>query len=144
MSLYREARSGRRRLWIAIGALAAVAAVVVGIVLLQGGEPSQAEQLQSLQEDVRPALAALELVPIHYESTNPTTHAAAADQLAVARATVDEHAEERRALDAAGTAALLVELGELEELVRTTGRIDEVEQATSAAADQLRRVARLD
>ena len=144
MSLYREARSGRRRLWIAVGALAAVAAVVVGVVLLQGGEPSQAEQLESLQEDVRPALAALELVPIHYESTNPTTHAAAADQLAVARATVDEHAEELRAVDAAGTAALLTDLGELEELVRTRGRIDEVEQATSAAADQLRRVARLD
>jgi hypothetical protein len=144
MSLYREARSGRRRVWIAVGAAVAVAALVVGVVLLQGGEPSQAEQLESLQDDVRPALAALELVPIHYESTNPTTHAAAADQLAVARTTVEEHADELRALDAAGTAALLANLDELGGLVRTTGRTDEVERATGGAAAQLRRLARLD
>jgi hypothetical protein len=144
MSLYREARSGRRRLWIAVGAAVAVAAIVVGVVLVQGGEPSQAEQLESLQDDVRPALAALELVPIHYESTNATTHAAAADQLAVARTTVEEHTDELRALDAAKTAALLADLDELEGLVRTTGRTDEVEQATSDAAEQLRRLARLD
>jgi hypothetical protein len=144
MSLYREARSGRRLLWIAVGAAVAVAAIVVGVVLLQGGEPSQAEQLESLQDDVRPALAALELVPIHYESTNATTHAAAADQLAVARTTVEQHANELRALDAAGTAALLADLDELDGLVRTTGRTDEVEQATGDAAAQLRRLARLD
>jgi len=144
MSLYREARSGRRRLWIAVGAAVAVAAIVVGVVLVRGGEPSQAEQLESLQDDVRPALAALELVPIHYESTNATTHAAAADQLAVARTTVEEHTDELRALDAAKTAALLADLDELDGLVRTTGRTDEVEQATSEAAEQLRRLARLD
>jgi hypothetical protein len=111
---------------------------------VRGGEPSQAEQLESLQDDVRPALAALELVPIHYESTNATTRAAAADQLAVARTTVEEHTDELRALDAARTAALLADLDELDVLVRTTGRTDEVEQATSDAAEQLRRLAGLD
>ena len=50
MSLYREAQSGRRRLWIAAGAAVAVVAIVVGILLAQDGEPSQAEQLESLQE----------------------------------------------------------------------------------------------
>lgn len=144
MSLYREARSGRRWLWTALGALVAVVAVVVGTVLLQGGEPSEAEKLQSLQEDVQPALAALELVPIHYESTNAATHAAAADQLAVAQATVDEHASELRALDPAGTDELLADLEDLAGLVRTTGRSEKVEQATRAAAVQLRRIARLD
>ena len=129
---------------MAVGAAVAVVAIVVGFILVQGGEPSQAERIESLQEDVRPALAALELVPIHYESTNPTTHAAAADQLAVAQTTVADHAEELRALDAAGTAALLTDLDELDGLVRTTGRTEEVEQATRATADQLRRLARLD
>ena len=129
---------------MAAGAAVAVVAIVVGILLVRGGEPSQAEKLESLQADVRPALAALELVPIHYESTNPTTHAAAADQLAVAQTTVDDHADQLRALDAAGTAALLADLDELDGLVRTTGRADEVEQATSDAAEQLRRLARLD
>jgi len=131
-------------LWIALGALVAVVAVVVGTVLLQGGEPSEAEKLQSLQEDVQPALAALELVPIHYESTNAATHAAAADQLAVAQATVDEHASELRALAPAGTDELLADLEDLAGLVRTTGRSEKVEQATRAAAVQLRRIARLD
>ena len=144
MSLYREARSGRRRLWIAVGAAVAVLAIVVGILLVPGGEPSQAERLESLQQDVRPALAALELVPIHYESTNPTTHAAAADQLAVAQTTVEDHADELRALDAAGTAALLTDLSGLDRLVRTTGRTEEVAQATRATAERLRRLARLD
>jgi hypothetical protein len=144
VSLYREARSGRRRLWIAVGAVAAVLAIVVAVVLLQGGEPSQAEQLESLQEDVRPALAALELVPIHYESTNPTTHAAAADQLAVAQETVDDNLDELRALDSAGTDALLADLEELEALVATTGRTADVESATQAAADDLRELVRLD
>jgi|SRR5215204_6116197 len=144
MSLYREARSGRRRWWIALGALVAVVAIVAGVVLLQGGEPSEAEKLQALQDDVQPALAALELVPIHYESKNAATHAAAADQLAVAQATVEEHAAELRNLDPAGTNELLTDLEDLGGLVRTTGRTEEVEQATRAAALRLRRIARLD
>jgi hypothetical protein len=144
VSLYREVQSGRRRLWVAVGALVAVVAIVVGVVLLRGGEPSEAEKLQALQEDVQPALAALELVPIHYESTNAATHAAAADQLAVAQATVEEHADELRTLDPAGTDELLTDLEDLDGLVRTTGRAEEVEQATRAAAVRLRRTARLD
>jgi hypothetical protein len=144
VSLYREARSGRRRLWIATGAALVALAAVAGAVVLLGGEQSEAERLESLQEDVRPALAALELVPIHYESSNPTTHAAAADQLAVARDTVTEHAAELRALDPAGTDALLADLEQLGALVRTTGRADDVETATRTAAEELRRVVRLD
>ena len=74
MSLYREARSGRRRLWIA-GALVAVGlAAVVGLVLATtGGTQSQAEKLESLQDEIQPALEALELIPIHYESKIPIT-----------------------------------------------------------------------
>lgn len=144
MSLYREARSGRRRLWIAAGAALALVAVIVGIVVLSGGEQSEADKLRSLQEDVQPALAALELVPIHFESTNPTTRAAAADQLAVARRTVDEHVDELRALDAAGTETLIADLEELDRLVRTTTRVDDVERATQTAARDLRRVVGLD
>jgi hypothetical protein len=144
MSLYREARTGRRRLWSAAGAaLTVVAAIVVVVVVGRGGEPSAAESLESLQGDVRPALAALELVPIHYESPDPTTHAAAADQLAVARETVDENANELRALDAVRTDQLRRELAALDALVRTTGRTADVEQATSDAVAKLRQLVRL-
>ena len=144
MSLYREARTGRRRLWLAAGAVLAVAVIVVVVLVARGSEPSAAESLASLQDDVKPALAALELVPIHYESTNATTHAAAADQLEVARETVEANADELRALDRAGTDRLLEELTVLDALVRTTGRNAEIERATAEAAAQLRQVVRLD
>ena len=144
MSLYREARTGRRRLWIAAGAALAVAAAVAVAVIVQGGEPSESQRLESLQDDVRPALAALELVPIHYDSTNATTHAAAADQLAVARETVDANADDLRALDRAGTAELVADLTRLAALVRTTGRSADVERAARDAAAKLRQVVRLD
>ena len=109
------ARRGRSR----CSCVAAVAGVVLAT---SGGEPSQEEQLESLQDDVQPALAALELIPIHYESPNPTTHAAAADQLEVARETIASVEDELRALDPARTRRVLADLAELELLVRTTDR----------------------
>jgi cell division septation protein DedD len=145
MSLYREARSGRRRLWIA-GALVAVAlAAVVGLVLATtGGPQSQAEELESLQDEIQPALEALELIPIHYESANPTTHAAAADQLDVARRTIASAEGELRTLDAAATGRLLAALAKLGGLVRTTGRNDLVERVASETTAELRQLVRLD
>ena len=77
-------------------------------------------------------------MPIHYESTNPTTHAAAADQLGVAHETVEANEDELRALDPARTARLLEDLTVLDALVRTTGRNAAVERATAEAASQLR------
>jgi len=144
MSLYREARTGRRRLWIAAGAVVVGAVILVVVLVARGSEPTAAESLASLQDDVRPALAALELVPIHYESTNATTHAAATAQLAVARETVEANVDELRALDRAGTDRLQEELTVLDALVRTTGRNAEVERATAEAAAQLRQLVRLD
>lgn len=145
MSLYREARSRRRRLWIsAAAAVIALAAVATAVVLATGGTPSQEEELASLQDDVQPALAALELIPIHYASPNPTTHAAAADQLEVARETIASVEDELRALDPAQTTRVLADLASLESLVRTTGRAGDVEQATSVAAADLRALVRLD
>jgi hypothetical protein len=121
-----------------------VVAVIAGVALTRGGEPSPEEQLASLQDDVQPALAALELVPLHYESTNATTHAAAASQLAVARETVAGVESDLRELDPTATEQLVEELDALDELVRTTGRADEVDRASREAAADLRRLARLD
>ena len=135
MSLYREARSGRRRLWLAAGgSVALVVALIAVLALVRGGERIEAD----LQDEVQPALAALELVSIHYESPNATTHAAAADQLAVAQETVDGLADELRERDAPATDALLRDLDELASVVATRGRTAEVERATAAAAAELR------
>ena len=145
MSLYREARSGHRRLWIAASVLVVAVAVVVGLVLATtGGKQSQAEKLESLQRDVEPALAALELIPIHYDSPNPTTHAAAADQLGVARETISSVEHELQTLDPAGTSRVLSDLDDLELLVRTTGQTARVERAASKTMADLRALVRLD
>ncbi len=145
MSLYREARSGRRRLWIAASVAVVAVAAVVGLVLATtGGTQSQAEKLESLQQDVEPALAALELIPIHYGSPNPTTHAAAADQLDVARKTIASVESELETLDPAGTSRVLSDLAGLELLVRTTGQTARVERLATKTTADLRAVVRLD
>ena len=122
-----------------------MAAAATGVVLATtGGSPSQEEQLESLQDDVEPALAALELIPIHYESPNRTTHAAAAEQLEVAREAIQSVEDELRALDPARTRSLLADLAQLESLVRTTGRTDRVEQLATETTSNLRELVRLD
>jgi hypothetical protein len=144
MSLYREARSGRRRRWIAVCA-ALLALVVAGIVVASwGGSPSAADRLGNLQDDVQPALAALELIPLHYQSPDPTTHAAATDQLEVARETISAVEDDLRAIDPTRTTRLLATLADLKRLVRTTGQTDRVERATTEAASELRSIVRLD
>jgi hypothetical protein len=145
VSLYREARSTHRRRWIAASAALVVLVVVAGVVFATtGGPPSEAEKLEALQQDVEPALAALELIPIHYGSPNPTTHAAAADQLEVATETIASMKAELEALDPAGTRRVLADLAALEVLVRTTGQTDRVERAASKTTADLRALVRLD
>jgi hypothetical protein len=138
VSLYREAGAGRQRRRLLLGAAAAAVAVAALIAVLLLRDDSAPAGRAALQDDVRPALAALELVPIHYESPTPATHAAAADQLAVARETVAEHGDALRGLDAAAAAELEEELGALERLVGTTGEVEAVEQAAARATRTLR------
>ena len=141
MSLYREAGAGRRRRRLVLAAGAAVLAVVaVALAFTLGGEPSAEERLRDTQADVQPALAALELIPIHYESPVASTHAAASEQLEVARGAIEDAEGELRALDAKATGSLLADLDALSELVRTTGRDAAVERAAAAAALELRRL----
>jgi hypothetical protein len=144
MSLYREARSPSGR-WIAAVVAALVVGVGIGAALgvALAPEPSLADEVGDVQEDVRPALDALELVPIHYDSSQAVTRRAAGDQLARARDTFDDAVPELRLLDPAGTAAVQRDLGELEGLLRAGGDSADVEQVARRAALRLRTVARL-
>lgn len=138
MSLYREARSGRRRFLLVAGvAVVGIAAIALALVAL-GGEQSEADRLESLQDDVQPALAALELIPIHYESTNPRTRAAASEQLAVARDTIEGVEDDLLERDAARTGMILQDLDELERLLETAGQAAAVERLTGETSDDLR------
>ena len=128
-----------------MGAIVLVLAAVAGVVLAtSGGVQSQEEKLEALQDGVQPAFAALELIPIHYESPNQTTHAAAADQLEVAREAIASVEDELSALDPGRTRRLLSELAQLELLIRTTKRTDRVQELARETTTNLRELVRLD
>ena len=144
MSLYREARSRSGR-WIAAVAAALLVGLAVGAALgvALAPEPSLADSIGDLQDDVRPALDALELVPIHYESSQDVTRRAAQDQLARARASFEDAEPGLRLLDAAGTASVGHDLDELERLLEAGGDAASVEQLAHRTALRLRAVAGL-
>ena len=68
MSLYREARSRTGRTLAVLAAVFVVGGIVGALLVVAlRPEPSLADRVTQLQEDVRPALDGLELVPIHYD-----------------------------------------------------------------------------
>ena len=145
MSLYREAGSRRGR---AVAALAV--AVIVGLLVGFAAawalkpEPTLADRVEDVQDEVRPALDALELVPIHYESTNPVTRNAAREQLAAAR---DDVLGARSGLDALQPGAadrLERAFDDLERQLEQDAPVPEVESAVAALERQVRESARLD
>jgi hypothetical protein len=145
MSLYREARSRTGRT-LAVLTVAFAAGGIVGalLVVTLRPEPTLADRVTQLQEDVRPALDALELVPIHYDSENATTRRAAAEQLAAARRDVEDAADDLRVLDPAGAARVDRALDELATLVADGAPPRQVEAAVARAERLLRQTARLD
>jgi len=145
MSLYREAGSRRGR---AVAALAV--ALVVGLAIGFAAawalkpEPTLADRVGDLQDQVRPALDALELVPIHYESSNPVTRRAAQEQLAAAR---DDVLAARSGLDALQPGAadrLERAFDDLERQLGQRAAVADVESAVAALERQVRESARLD
>jgi hypothetical protein len=144
MSLYREARSrpGRRiAALVAAATVGLLAGLAIGWALRP--EPSLADGIEQVQDDVRPALDALELVPIHYESSSPVTRRAARDQLARAEDAFDDAEPDLGLLDPAGTATVARELAALERALASRVSAAQVERDATRTAADLRRVARL-
>jgi hypothetical protein len=140
MSLYRETRStfGRR------AGIAAAAAVVLlgagfGIGRATAPETSLEENLASLRADASEVTDALELVPLHYESTNEATRQGARDQLSRARERFDALAHDLRVLDPERAAAASRAMADLVRLVDDDAPLAQVE----AAAKRARRAVRV-
>jgi hypothetical protein len=145
MSLYREAGSRRGRTVAAL-----VAALLVGLVVGFAAawalkpEPTLADRLADVQDQVRPALDALELVPLHYESTNPVTQRAASDQLAAARQDVLAARSGLDALEPGAAVRLERAFDELGRQLERGAAAADVESAVAALERQVRESARLD
>src|SRR5262245_46051241 len=145
MSLYREAGSRRGRT-AAVLATALVAGGLIGFAVawVVKPEPTLADRIEDVQDDVRPALDALELVPIHYDSDNAVTRRAASDQLDAARDDLDAVRADLAALDPQGAEAVTASLDELQGLLKQGAPPAQVDAAVRALQRQVRRSARLD
>lgn len=145
MSLYREAgsRGGRT-----VATLAAVLCLGLAVGLLVAWvvkpEPTVADRVSELQDDVRPALDAIELVPIHYESTNAVTRRAAGDQLAAARDDLLAVSDDLDALQPGAAARIEGSLAELDRLLQENGPAARVAVVVEDVEREVRQAARLD
>jgi hypothetical protein len=147
MSLYREA--GRRRtLPLLAGAVAiAVAAGLIGFLIGDGGEedPSLADAVESVREEVQPAFSELELVTIEYTEAvrdgrvvAETEYQAALDHADRASATIAGASGDLELLGPDRLAAAEAAMSELSELVEGPAPAADVEAAVRRAEGALR------
>lgn len=139
MSLYRETRSTLPRRAV-IGALATVVVLALGFGIGRATAPetSLADNLASIRSEASEVTDALELVPIHYASTSPTTRQGARDQLASARERFDALEPELRLLDGARAAAASQAMVDLGRMVEDDAPSADVEAAAERARDAVR------
>ena len=140
MSLYRQA--GRRSGWLAA---AVVVALLVGFGIgfavsrATAEEPTVEEAVASVQEEAGATADALELVAIHYE----TTEAAAGQQLQRAEESFDEVRPDLQLLSPEETADAGQAIERLATLVDQSASAEEVERAAEEARAAVRQAAGL-
>ena len=140
MSLYRQA--GRRSGWLAA---AVVVALLVGFGIgfvvsrATAEEPTVEEAVASVQEEAGETADALELVAIHYE----TTEAAALQQLLRAEESFEEVRPDLQLLSPHDTADAGQAIERLAALVNQSASADEVERAAEEARAAVRQAAGL-
>ena len=140
MSLYRQA--GRRSGWLAASVvLALVVGFGIGFAVSRATaeEPTVEAAVASVQEDAGEAADALELVAIHYE----TTEAAVRQQLERAEESFAEVRPELELLSPDETADAGQAIERLATLVDQSASAGEVERAAEEARATVRRAARL-
>jgi recombinational DNA repair protein (RecF pathway) len=140
MSLYRQA--GRRSGWLAV---AVVVALLVGfgigfaVARATAEEPTVEEAVASVQEEAGITADALELVAIHYE----TTEAAAGQQLQRAEESFDEARPDLQLLAPEETTEAGQAIERLATLVDQSASAEEVERAAEEARTAVRQAAGL-
>lgn len=144
MSLYRQAGTSTTRR-VVIGGGVALIVLAVGFVLGRATAPSTSleSNVASLQDEASVITDALELVPLHYESSNETTRQGARDQIRRAVEQFGELEPELAVVGAEETRRASTALQELERLANEDAAATEVEAAAGRAADAVRAAAGL-
>jgi hypothetical protein len=139
MSLYRQTGASR---WRAVAAAVGVALVAGGVIGYAIGrssapEPTMAEKVGELQDDVQPVLDGLSLVPDHYKqgiaAGGGVQLDGAVQQAAFARETYVALEADIRALSDHRYEAAVVELDALVEAMRGRAAVPQVRQRAQAA-----------
>jgi len=152
MSLYREA-GGRRTAALLGGLLAGLLlGTLAGYLIGSAGgdeEPSLEDAVEQLQEDVAPALSALELVSIEYseavrggEVVAETEYQASLDHVQRARSALDGASADLELLSPGELATAEQSLDELSQLVEGTAPPMQVDAAVARADAAIRASAR--
>jgi hypothetical protein len=146
VSLYREpGRERRRRRLVALAAAAVVALAVVAVVLLaSGGGESRADRDAAARAAAARATERLDLLEIEYEqavgsgsTSAPSELVGAQGHLDAARATLGDHAEDLRRIDARDLARAQRALGRLADLVAARKPMARVQPALAEARTAL-------
>ena len=142
MSLYRQTGSSLTKR-LTIGAVAGIVVLAAGFGIGRATAPSTslADNVASVREKAGVITDALELVPIHYESSNATTRQGARDQLGRALEQFRELEPQLALLDSEQTAAAATALEEVNRLASQDAPPAEVEAAASRARDAVRAAA---
>ncbi len=144
MSLYRQAETSRTRR-VVIGCVIGLALLGAGYGVGRATAPSASleDNVASIRDDARVITDALELVPLHYESSNETTREGARDQI---RRAIDRF----RALEAdlallgsRATAEAANALDDVQRLAERNAAPADVEAAATRARDAVRAAAHL-
>ena len=144
MSLYRQASGSSARVILAVALLALIVGGIAGFLIGRStaDEPTLPELVADLEEDLRPAGAALELVPLEYGqaaggSGGETEYAAALSQAETAVTTIEGARDDLDALspERAERAAQAVEA--VRAAVEDRAPVAEVERAAQEATAAL-------
>jgi hypothetical protein len=151
MSLYRQVGGSRALAATLAGAIGLAVGAIAGLLIASSdGDSSLRAEVVGLQDEVRPALSALELVPIEYRQAvrrgrvvSVTEYEASRAQVGRAREVLAERKDDFAVLGASDAAAADTAVESLARLVTRRASPAEVERAAAAAARAVELAARL-
>jgi hypothetical protein len=145
MSLYRQTGTSLTTR-VVVGGVVGLIVLAAGYGLGRATAPSTSleDNVASVRKEASVITDALELVPLHYDSSNATTRQGARDQLDRAVEQFRAVEPELALLDSEATTAASSALEDLQRLANDNAAPSEVDSAAARARDAVRTAARLE